>query len=305
MTGPVPCPLPTCFLVYPTSMNVGIVTDSVADLPPALAQESGIAVVLYNIHWGQETFKDGTDLTPTTFYKRLVSDPVLPTTSCPSSGEYVETYKAMAERSSAIISLHITAHGSGAYQSACLARDMLPELDITVINTNAVSMATGYMALEAARAARQGAGKAEVLGVIRRLMANIHQIYAADTLKYLYLGGRIGRAKHLMGSLLNLKPLITMDREGIIGPLGQALSRQGVYRKITEKMDLWAGKKQPIKLALVHGAAEEAIAKLKGMILAEFPCEEVLDCEFGPALGVHTGPGTVGVVFFQASALKA
>lgn len=285
-------------------MSIGIVTDSVADIPPALAEELGISVVLYNIHWGQETFKDGKDLTPEAFYKRLVSDPVLPTTSCPSVGEYVEAFKKMAERASSIISLHITAHGSGAYQAACMARDMLPDLDITVVNTNAVSMATGYMALEAARAARQGATKEKILELIRRLMANIHQIYSADTLKYLYLGGRIGRAQHLMGSLLNIRPLITMERDGIIGALGQALSREGVYRKIIEKMDMWVGRKEPIKLALVQGAAQEQIARLKEMILSRFPCREVLECEFGPALGVHTGPGTIGVIFFKASLVE-
>ena len=286
-------------------MKVGIVTDSVADLPPSLARETGIGVVPYNIHWGQQTFKDGQELAAAGFYQRLATDPTLPTTSCPSAGDYVNAFRAAAERTSAVISLHITAQGSGAYQAASMARDLVPDLDVTVINTNAVSMATGYIALEAARAANQGASKTDVLAGISRLMAQIHQIYAADTLKYLYLGGRIGRAKHLMGALLNLKPLITMDRDGVIGALGQALSRQGVYRRIVETMRVRVGGGEPIKLALVQGAAEAEIAKLKAQILAEFRCQEVLDCEFGPALGVHTGPGTVGVVFFKASALAS
>ena len=282
-------------------MKVGIVTDSVADLPSGLASEAGITIVRYNVHWGNETFKDGGELSPAVFYNRLVSDSVLPTTSCPSSGEYVDAYRGLAQQCSSIISLHITAKGSGAYQAACVARDMVPDLDVTVVNTNAVSMATGYMALEAARAANRGATKADVLAVIERLMGGIYQIYAADTLKYLYLGGRIGRAQHMVGSLLKLRPLITMDRDGVIAPVGQALSRQGVYQRIVETMDLWVGKGEPLKLALVQGAAEGEIARLKERILSEFRCDEVLDCEFGPALGVHTGPGTVGVVFFRSS----
>jgi DegV family protein with EDD domain len=282
-------------------MTIGIVTDSVADIPEALVYQLGIHVVPYNVHWGAEHFKDGVDLLPGAFYKRLVSDPVLPTTGCPSAGDYVDVFETLAERCSSILSLHITSKGSGAYQSACLARDMLPRLDITPIDTNSVSMGTGFMAVEAARAARTGATKADVLELLKRLMEDMHQVFAADTLKYLYLGGRIGRAKQMLGALLNLKPLITMDRDGIIGPVGQALSRQGVYRRIVETMELWSGKAEPIKVALVQGAAEVEIAKLKALILSEFRCAEVLDCQFGPALGAHTGPGTVGVVFFRAS----
>lgn len=282
-------------------MTVGIVTDSVADIPEGLVNQLGIHVVPYNVHWGEEHFKDGVDLFPGAFYKRLVNDPVLPTTGCPSAGDYVSAFEALGRRCSSIISLHITSKGSGAYQSACMARDMLPHLDITPVDTNSVSMGVGYMAVEAARAALAGATKMDVLVLLKRLMENIHQIYAADTLKYLYLGGRIGRAKHMLGTLLNLKPLITMDRDGVIGPVGQALSRQGGYRRIVETMELWVGKAEPIKLALVQGAAEAEITRLKALILSEFRCAEVLECEFGPALGAHTGPGTVGVVFFRAS----
>ncbi len=281
-------------------MTVGIVTDSVADIPAGIASQLGIRVVPYNIHWGEERFKDGVDLLPEAFYKRLISDPVLPTTSCPSAGDYVSAFEALAERCSSIISLHITGKGSGAYQAACVAREMVPHLDVTPVDSNAVSMGVGFIAVEAARAALAGASKLDVLALVKRLMEGVHQIYAADTLKYLYLGGRIGRAKHMLGTLLNLKPLITMDRDGVIGPVGQALSKQGVYRRIVETMELWVGKAEPIKLALVQGAAEAELAKLKALILSEFRCAEVLDCEFGPALGVHTGPGTVGVVFFRA-----
>jgi DegV family protein with EDD domain len=282
-------------------MSVGIVTDSVADIPLGLVGQLGIHVVPYNVHWGEQTFKDGVDLQAGAFYKRLTSDAVLPTTGCPSAGDYVRAFEALGRRCSSIISLHITSKGSGAYQAACMARDMVPALDVTPVDTNSVSMGVGYMAIEAARAALAGAGNSDVLALVKRLMGNLRQIYAADTLKYLYLGGRIGRAKHMLGTLLSLKPLITMDRDGVISPVGQALSRQGVYRRILETMDLWVGRAEPIKLALVQGAAEAEIGRLKELILTEFRCAEVLDCEFGPALGVHTGPGTVGVVFFRAS----
>jgi DegV family protein with EDD domain len=282
-------------------MTIGIVADSVADIPEGLVSQLGIHVVPYNVHWGEEHFKDGVDILPGDFYKRLVHDRVLPTTGCPSVGDYVNAFEELGKRCSSIISLHITSKGSGAYQAACMARDMVPDLDVTPLDSNSVSMGVGYMAVEAARAGLAGAGKMDVLALLKRLMGSIRQIYAADTLKYLYLGGRIGRAKHMLGTILSLKPLITMDKDGVIGPVGQALSRQGVYRRIVETMELWVGKTEPIKLALVQGAAEAEIVKLRAMILSEFCCVEVLDCEFGPALGVHTGPGTVGVAFFRAS----
>jgi len=182
-------------------MSVAIVTDSVADLPPALAGELGISVVPYNVHWGANDYKDGVDLTTEAFYQRLASDPVLPKTSCPSAGEYGELFESLASSHSSIVSLHITSKGSGAFQSACMGRDLVPGVDVTPVDTCSVSMGTGYMAVEAARAARRGAGKDDVLAIIKRLMAGVYQVYAADTLKYLYLGGRIGRAKHMLGSL--------------------------------------------------------------------------------------------------------
>lgn len=284
-------------------MSVAVLTDSVADLPSGVAEALGIRVVPYNVHWGQNTCKDGIDLAPAEFYGRLSSDTVLPTTSCPSAGDYEAAYASLLKSHESIVSLHITAKGSGAYQAACIGREMLPGADITPIDTCSVSMGAGYMAIEAARTARAGGSRDEVLGVVRKLMAGMYQVYAADTLKFLYLGGRIGRAKHMLGSILNLKPLITMDRDGVIGPVGQAISRQGVLRRIVELVGQWSGGRSPLNVALVEGAAEQDIAKLKRMVESEFRCSEVLLSQFGPALGVHTGPGTVGLIFFPAAVL--
>jgi DegV family protein with EDD domain len=141
-----------------------------------------------------------------------------------------------------------------------------------------------------------GKSLAGVVDVVKDMMPTTRMIQTADTLKYLYLGGRIGRAKHLVGSLLNIKPLIGME-EGVIVPLGQARSRRQAYAKMVDMVESAVGRAGKIKVAYVHAAAQEEAEKLKGMVEERLTCVESLIAELSPALGVHTGPGTAGVCY--------
>lgn len=280
---------------------VGVLTDSCASIPEALIEKYNIKVVPYYIHRGVETLRDLVDVQREEFFRWLPTAVKLPTTASPGPGDYLQAFREMAQRTREIVSVHMTSLGSGAYQAAMTARDMarelLPDLCIEVIDSRNVSLCQGWMVIEAARAALEGVNFEGVIDRVRQLIPKTRMIQTADTLRYLYMGGRIGRAKHLVGSLLNIKPLIGME-DGVIVPLGTARSRPRAYQRIAEMMEEAVGHLGQVKVAFVHAAASQEIEKLRYIVEERLNCVETLVAELSPALGVHTGPGTVGVCYY-------
>jgi len=280
---------------------VGVITDSCASIPEKLIEKYDIEVVPYYIHRGMETLRDLVDVTREEFFRWLPTAKELPKTANPGPGDYLEAIKKVAKRARDIVTVHMTSWGSGAYQAALVAKEMareaLPGVRVEVVDTLQVAMSHGWAALEAARAALAGKSLEEVVQVAKEVAAKGTMIQTADTLRYLYMGGRIGRAQHLVGTLLNIKPIIGMEK-GVIVALGQARSRQGAYRQILRLMKEKVGAGARIKIAFMHVAAREELEKLRRLIEPAFRCEEVIISELSPALGVHTGPGLVGVSFF-------
>ena len=286
--------------------KVSIVSDSVACIPEKLRSKLNIHFAPYYIHWGAETFRDLVTIHAATFYKRLTQfTDEYPKTANPSPGDYLKLYEKLAEDGTKeIASIHITSKGSGAYQAALNAKEMilekLPHLKIEVIDTLNVSLCHGWMVIEAARDALTGASLEAVVQRVKSIMPNAQMLQTADTLKYLYRGGRIGKAKHLVGSMLNINPIISM-RDGIIVPLGQARTRQRVYQMIVNNVEETVGSMGKIMIAYVHAAASEEAEKLREMVEKRLDCVESMIAELSPALGVHTGPGTVGVCYYPVS----
>lgn len=281
--------------------TIGVLTDSCASIPESLIEELNVEVVPYYIHRGKETLRDLVDVQREEFFRWLATAEELPKTANPSAGDFLEAYKSLAERVGEIVSIHMTSVGSGAYQSAVvaqeMAREVLPDLRIEVVDTRNVSLCHGWMVIEAARAALAGKSLDEIVQLVQDMIPITKMIQTADTLRYLYLGGRIGKAQHLFGSLLNIRPLIGME-DGVIVPLGQARGRVGAYRKIVEMMEEDVGPSGRVKVAFVHAAAPQEAEKLWAMVEERLTCVEVLMAELSPALGVHTGPGTAGVCYF-------
>ncbi len=283
--------------------KVAVLTDSVASLPEALLKALDIEVVAYYIHRGKETLRDLVTVQREEFMRWMEKADSLPTTASPGPGDYFNAYENLVRERGAeeIASIHITSKGSGAYQAACLARSMAEEAGlparIEVIDTQNVSLCQGWMAIEAARAA--GAGKCldEITALVRRLIPITRMIQTADTLKYLYMGGRIGRASHLVGTLLNIKPLIGMV-DGVIAPLGTARSREKAYRMMVNLVEAAAGPLGKIKVAFVHAGARPEVEHLKELVEARLNCVESFIAELSPALAVHTGPGTAGLCYY-------
>ncbi|MGD8398293.1 MAG: DegV family protein [Anaerolineae bacterium] len=283
--------------------KVAVVTDSCASIPEALIDALGIHWVPYYIHRGREVLRDLVTAQRDAFYRWLPTADTLPQTASPGPGDYLQIYErvAEAEDTDEIVSIHMTSKASGAFQAAKVAqstlRERLPDLHIEVIDTLNVSMCQGWMAVEAARAAIDGRSLAEIVDLVKDMIPTTHMLQTADTLKYLYMGGRIGRAKHLVGSLLRIKPIIGME-DGIIVPLGQARSRGRAYDMMANMVESAVGPGGRIKIAYVHAAAQEEVAKIRELIEGRLDCVESMVAELSPALGVHSGPGTAGLCYY-------
>lgn len=280
---------------------VAVLTDSTASLPEAMLAELNIRTVAYYIHRGQEVLRDLVTVQREEFLQWLMSARFLPTTASPGPGDYFEAYQELAEEGhDEIVSIHMTSKASGAYQAATVAQSMMqeqrPEVKIEVIDTRNVSLCQGWMVIEAARAALAGLRLERIAARVRAMIPITRMIQTADTLKYLYMGGRIGKAKHLVGTLLNIKPLIGME-DGEIVPLGVARSRSGAYQAMAEKVAEAVGKGKA-RVAYVHAGARQEVERLRRMVSEKVQVVEDLIAELSPALMVHTGPGTAGLCFF-------
>ncbi len=284
--------------------KVAIVTDSIASIPENFLQSLKIHTVAYYIHRGQEVLRDLVTINREEFFTWMKTATTVPQTASPGPGDYFTLYQKLAdEGTKEIVSIHMSSKGSGAYQAARAAlpmvKEQLPSLKVEVIDTLSVSMGQGWIALEAARAAMDGKTLKEILQLITRMIPVTKMIQTADTLKYLYMGGRIGKAKHLVGSLLNIKPLIGMEN-GLIVALGTARSQAKAYQSMGDMIEqsIHNGK---IKIAYVHAAAKEEILRLKEEIESRVQVVESMITELSPALGVHSGPGTTGLCYYPVS----
>lgn len=283
--------------------HVAVVTDSTASLPAEMYDRYQITMVPYYVHFPDRAARDLVDIKPQEFCAYLAAlpdDATLPKSANPGVGDYLTAFTAAAERARHILSIHMTSVGSGAYQAALIAKEMavqkLRGVRIEVVDTRNVSMCHGWITLQAARAAAQGATLDELLDLVRRMIPVTRMLQTADTLRYLYMGGRIGRAKHLMGSLLSIKPVVSME-DGVIVTLGIARSRLSAYRKMASLVEKAVGTGGRIRLALTHAAALQDAQTLRDLVAAVVTPVEVLFCELCPALTVHSGPGTVGLCY--------
>lgn len=281
--------------------QVAVLTDSCASIPQELLERLNIRTVAYYIHRGQEILRDLVTIQRDEFLRWLMTARVLPTTASPGPGDYFAAYQQLAEEGrDQIISIHMTSKGSGAYQAATVAQSMMrdeyPHVQIEVVDTQNVSLCQGWMVIEAARAALAGLSLDRITALVKKMIPVTRMIQTADTLKYLYLGGRIGKAQHLVGSMLNIKPLIGMV-EGVIVPLGRTHSRGQAYQKMADMVAETIGRGKA-KVAYVHAGALREVEKIRELVEAKVEVVESFIAELSPALAVHTGPGTAGLCYY-------
>lgn len=277
---------------------VTVVTDSCASVPESLVADLGIEVVPYCVHTVDGTLRDGLDMTPDQFYAWLKTAPEWPTTAVPSAGEYLEAYRAAAKRSDGVVLVSITGAGSGGCQAAALARRLaeqeLPGLPVEVVDTQQVALAHGWAVIQAARAALKGKSFDEVVQTARDVAKAAFVGFTNDTLEYLQRGGRIGKVTRVVGDMLSVKPIIGI-RGGMPSPLSAARSRPMAYKRIVA---LAAGRipaGSAVRVALMHVAAADEVEKFRPLLETQYSVVEWVVAQLAPSLGVHSGPGTVGI----------
>jgi len=272
--------------------KVAIVTDSTADLPPELVEELGVTIVPLQVIFGDEAYREGVEITTEEFYERLVKSRQLPTTSAPSVGDFQEVYERLLEEVDSIVSIHIGAKLSGTIQAAQTARQSLAKPErIEIVDSQAVSVAIGFATMEAVEAARAGAKLAEVKAAAESAVQRAHVRFMLDTLEYVRRGGRIGRARAYMGTLLRVKPILSF-REGEVYPEERVRTRA----RGLERMIQWAVRHQKVKRAVVaHSTTLDEAESIGERLAMAFPNVKVHLIRFGPVIGTHGGPGTIGV----------
>lgn len=273
--------------------KVHIVTDSTADLPEQLVEQYNITVVPLKVFFGQESFLDGIELKSSDFFARLAGSKELPTTSQPSPTEFTDFYRTWVENAVDIVSIHISALMSGTMQSAQLAKKMLNYEGLEVVDSQAVSVVVGMMVLAAARAAEAGLSREEIVTLVNNIKAD-HRIYfMVDTLEYLQRGGRIGRAQAFLGTVLNVKPVLTI-REGLISPQEKIRGRKKAIIRLIQLTSESYGD-TPLFCFLTHGNDLEGLQALQELVKSKLNCVEIMDSQLGSVVGTHGGPGLLGI----------
>jgi DegV family protein with EDD domain len=275
-------------------MKVRVVTDSTADLPPQLAKELGITIVPVYLRFGDKVYRDRVDISEDEFYQRLLHDPIHPSTTQPSPQDFVDVYKNLAQGADGIISIHVSSKLSGTYNSALCGKEVVEkECPIEVIDSQVVTMGLGQLAIVANTIAESGKSLQRVVEEVKQMIPSIHLLGLLDTLKYLALGGRIGKVQALLGSVLSVKPMLTI-KNGELVPAGRVRSRA---KGIDILFDFVENAVDIQDLAIVYNTALDEAQALIERIGSIFPKERIRLARLGPALGVHTGPGILFVAF--------
>jgi DegV family protein with EDD domain len=271
-------------------MTVRVVTDSTADLPPELIRELDITVVPAYVGINGRCYRDGIDITPDEIYKQLVTSEIPITTSQPSPGDFAEVYKHVLKETDEIVSIQATSRLSGIYQSAVQAREIVKGKGrIEVIDSSSVSIGLGLITIAAARLAKAGVSLASVLDESRKAISQVHIWAIFDTLKYVFRGGRLGKATSLLGGVLNVKPVLTM-KDGVLQPAGFARTRNRGMEKLLENLKRFQNVQD---IGIVHSSTPEEAQTLRCRLSALVDKNRIYVSRLGPALGVHGGPGTL------------
>jgi DegV family protein with EDD domain len=276
-------------------MSVKIVTDSTSDLSPEIAKSLGITIVPLNVHFGEQTYLDGIEITPDEFFHRLTTEKNLPKTSQPSIGAFTEAYKSVIGTDVEILSIHVSEKLSGTINSARGAIEQLPEAKIELVDTMGVSLFSGLVVMEAARAAIQGASLEEVKQVALAAIDRARVYVVLDTLEYLQKGGRIGKASALVGGLLSVKPVLTV-KDGEVHPFEKVRSRAKALQRIREIVEEGG---PYVEIQVLYSTNTEEASLLANDLQKHTPDSKILMVRVGPVIGTYAGPGAVGVALLK------
>ena len=278
-------------------MPVKLVTDSTADIPPQVASALGIHVVPLYVHFGDEVYRDGVDLSPPEFYRKLATSKSLPTTATVSPVEFGQIYDNLSEDSDEILVIVLSSELSATYQVALHGKELSQKKDcrVEVIDSRLVLMPLGLVVIAAAKEAQAGARMDQVMDTAKQAMSRVHVRMAFDTLEYVRRGGRIGAARAFLGTLLNIKPILTI-RDGVTTPV----ARERTRAKAVEHLRRFAAGFTNIKeMAVEYTTTPEEAVALAQSLDPVFPKERIYISSIGAVMGTHLGPGALGVAILE------
>ena len=277
-------------------MTIRIVTDSSADLPADLVQKHQITVLPCYVVVDDQTFKDGVDIQADEFYVRLQAKGRTPTTAQPTVADFQEVYRNLVGRGDQLISIHVSGKLSGTLNSAEQAKASLEDgAPVQIIDSQLASIPLGLAVLDAAMIAAEGGDYLDVAVKVRQGLTSHHGLFALDTLEYLQKGGRIGKARAFMGSVLNVKPILRLQ-DGEAHPVERPRSRERAMRRLVELTQDLA----PVRrLAVIYSTDPERMAELKQKLTGLVPEDQIIEARFGSTLGTYIGPDALGVAVTQ------
>lgn len=276
--------------------NIKIVTDSTLDLPKNILEDNEIIVVPLSITIDSETYVDGVDITPSEFIEKMKNSAELPKSSQPPAGEFLEVYNRLTEDGSEVLSIHMTGQMSGTVQSAQTAARMA-DGKVTVVNSKYISNALAFQVLEAAKLAREGKSMDEILTRLDEVREHTRLFVVVDTLDNLVKGGRIGKGKAMISSLLNIKPIASLDT-GEYTPVAKVRSQSQIVKYLVKQLLQDIEGKVIKGIGIAHAEAMELATKLKEAIIEATDQKDVPIFDTTPIISTHTGIGAIGFMYF-------
>ena len=279
--------------------KVAVVTDSTSYIPAYLHKNLNIKIIPLHVIWGEENLLDGVDITPKEFYARLRTTKIMPSTSQPTPHAFLTVYQQLLDDGFDILSLHISSLLSGTVSSAVQAKDMLKASNIQILDSQVTSMALGFPALKAARAASEGASIDECFQLAETACRKSGALFTVDTLEFLHRGGRIGGAAAFLGTAYNLKPLLGL-KEGKIEAVEKIRTRNKAIEKMIDTFISQQSGYSSVSVAVVHADCPADAMRVLEMIKNHetcLPINEAVITEVSPVIGTHAGPGTVGITY--------
>ncbi|MCM3713154.1 DegV family protein [Halalkalibacter oceani] len=281
--------------------KVTIVTDSTADIPQELAEELNITVVPLNVIFSEEeTYQDGVDLSAEQFYNKVGQLQVIPSTSQPTPYQFEEVYRSLLEDNTDILSIHLSSKLSGTYQAATIAaQSMEAEQAITVVDSKKASYAIGIIVVEIAKMVKAGKTKEECLARLEQLLEDTTVLFLVDTLDYLQKNGRIGKASALLGSMLKIKPILSLTAEGEVYSSEKARGQKKAVSRLIELLKDKYGS-APVHLGISHAINPSLANEMEEKLKQEFQVESTVTTVIGAVIGAHVGPGTIAISMTKA-----
>ena len=278
--------------------KIAIVTDSTSYLPKEYLQKYNITLLPLLLLWGGETLEDGVDIQPSDFYRRLADAKVMPSTSQVPIAKMVETFSSLIEQDYSVFGIFLSSKLSGTFQAALQARDMLTvgKEKVEVIDSETASMALGFLSLKAARIAADGASLLECKAFIENARSSTGIYFVVDTLDFLHRGGRIGGAQWLLGTGLNLKPILAV-LDGRVESVERIRSKRKAMDRLVEIIVEKCAGKSNVQLSTLHANAKEDAQNVLDAASSQLPVIEKIFTDVSPVVGAHTGPGTVGLAY--------